>query len=452
MNEFFSRLLTKPARALGVDDRTIFAGMRIPRWMDLRGFLLCGAQGTGKTQVIHNVLKSARARGDRAVIMDAAGDLMSSHFQPGDVILNPFDERGESWAFFADMQNESEAKEMAASFIPDLNSENKEWSEYARSLVAAVIKKLHRQGLTSNADLYDHIAMLSTEELSELVKGSPVQRLFEEGAERMLSSVLGIVSLNMDSIELLSMTADKSSGFSIREWVKDEQRKGFLWITYMDNTERATKPLRRAWVDIMVRSVLNDLQPNEKRRIWLVIDELYSCGKLDMLPKAINRGRKYGLAVLMGMQALAHLREIYGREGAEGIMACAATLLALRVGDAATADELSKNLGDAQIVRAVESQNSSRQDIVGQKSRGESVNEQWSIEKIVLPSEIQRLKNMEGYLRLPGEYPVAKVQVPLLKLERSTPAEIPHKRSEIRTESRKPKLAFKKASGGGAAD
>lgn len=48
---------------------------------------------------------------------------------------------------------------------------------------------------------------------------------------------------------------------------------------------------------------------------------------------------------------------------------------------------------------------------------GVSLNEQKSIKKLVLPTEISRLPNMHCYLMYPGDYPITKLETTLNKVE-----------------------------------
>ncbi len=71
------------------------AGREVAPSDETKHFKLIGTTGTGKSTAIREILDTALARGDRAVIADPDGGYMRRFYEParGDVVLNPFDER-----------------------------------------------------------------------------------------------------------------------------------------------------------------------------------------------------------------------------------------------------------------------------------------------------------------------------------------------------------------------
>ena len=48
---------------------------------------------------------SAQERGERTICIDPDGGFMRHFFRPGDVILNPFDARGQGWSVFNEIRS-----------------------------------------------------------------------------------------------------------------------------------------------------------------------------------------------------------------------------------------------------------------------------------------------------------------------------------------------------------
>jgi len=400
-------------------DRIQIGGVGIPRKFEPRGFLLAGAPGTGKTQTIRQILKKTRERGERAIIVDAGGDLLECFFKEGDTILNPHDARGVDWSPFSEMRAASEAETISNYMIPEGIGNDREWNGYSRVLLASLLRGLWNKDRKTNKDLIKALIYDDIKELSDLCNGTGAHRFFSEGNERMLSSILSITGSHIAPFINLNPETG-SNGFSIRDYIsKENDAAGWLWISYRVSNAAATTGLRRAWVDIVVNSVLS-LPSNENRRIWLVIDELAGCGQLPELPRAAAQGRKFGFCLVMGMQSVMQLDPIYGKErGLRALMACAGNWLILRVPDADTADYMSRTLGDRQIIRTIESES-------GGSDRGSGWNksEQYAIERAVLPSQIQNLKDLEGYLSVPGDFPIAKVKLEVEHMEKVAQSEI----------------------------
>ena len=80
--------------------------------------------------------------------------------------------------------------------------------------------------------------------------------------------------------------------------------------------------------------------------------------------------------------------------------------LVLRTTDGIAAEQLSKYLGDREM---------HEEQVSFSTSGGGSFSYSPSIitERLVLPSEIQKLPDLEGYLNFAGDWPVIKVKVPL---------------------------------------
>jgi len=67
------------------------------------------------------VLRTALARGDRALIADPDGGYLRRFYDlhRGDVILNPFDPRSARWDLFAELRDPYDADQLARALIPD---------------------------------------------------------------------------------------------------------------------------------------------------------------------------------------------------------------------------------------------------------------------------------------------------------------------------------------------
>ena len=107
------------------------------------------------------------------------------------------------------------------------------------------------------------------------------------------------------------------------------------------------------------------------------------------------------------MLTVAQLRGAYGLSGAQTLLSCFSSQLILRATDPETADWGSRLLGDQQLSRRVQSEGSG----VGGSHSGES--EQICIERVVLASEIAGLADRCGFLKLAGDFPIARVEIPI---------------------------------------
>lgn len=390
--------VAEASRAPGLSG-IMFGGAEVPADKETRGFLLLGSPGTGKTQQIHRMLRTARGRGDRAIVVDAGGDLLSRHYREGDIILSTEDARSVAWSAWADLVPGAEF-DLAKSCIPDGHGSAVEWSGYAQGFVSGVLERLAEREDVTTGDLVHAIEIASLEELDALVQGLGASRLTAEGNERMAQSVLAIISTAFRSWRALPADAGKNA-FSIADWVRSDTRDGqWLWLPYSAPAEATTAPLRRAWIDIAIRAALT-LRPDQSRRLWLVLDELAACGQLPSLGAAARQGRKYGLVPVAGFQVNSQVEELYGDKGAQSILSCLGNRLTLRVDDERTAQYAARSVGKMEQTREQVTHSANTGGQGG--SSGTSRTTVQEVRDAILDSEIMTLPDMHGLVKVAGQ-------------------------------------------------
>ena len=139
----------------------------------------------------------------------------------------------------------------------------------------------------------------------------------------------------------------------------------------------------------------------------MVIDELDSLQKLPSLEDSLTKGRKHGLRIVAGIQSTAQLERTNGEKDATVLRSCFRNILVLGGGrsDSKTAEDLSKSLGEHEVER--ETQGESSNDRGGSRSRTTRIER----ERVVMPSEIQSLPELTGYLGFAGDLPIARVEL-----------------------------------------
>ena len=377
----------------------------IPRDIETQHVLLAGSTGTGKSLALQALVETIRDRvADRAVAVDPGGELMARYWRCGDTLLNPLDARSVAWSPLAEMRDAADADRLAKSLLPDTDGNDaQQWQLYAQGLTSAVLQRLAERRGSTNADLVHGLTVANSEDLEALVRGLPAQTLFDSGAARMLGSVRAIIGAYLAPYRFLPPGAG-ASAWSLRRWV--EGGHGWLWIPVRADLATSLRPLVAAWIGEVVSAVLA-LPPDRDRRLWLLLDELAALGRVQSLSDALTQGRKFGLCAVAGLQTVAQLRAAYGVHGAQTLLSCFSSQLILRASDPETADWCSRLLGDQQLSRRVKSEGSG----AGGSHAGE--NEQISIERVVLPSEIAGLRDRCGFLKLAGDFPIARVEIPI---------------------------------------
>jgi len=359
--------------------------------------LLAGSTGTGKTTAVAQLLDGITARGDRSVIVDPNGTYLSHFHREGDVVLNVFDRRSPGWSPFAEVRRPYDFDKIARSVVPDGHGGDAPWHFYSQVLIAEVMRALIAQGQGTIEDLIQALTAWPAERLRTLVAGTACEGLFDKDAARALASTRFIMASHLKPFEYL-----KPGAFSLREWLQDGS--GSLYITWREDMTSSLAPLIACWVDVLCTATLS-LAPDPQRRLWLILDELASVGKIGSLEAALTKGRKHGLCCVAGVQSTAQLERIYTRESAVVLRSCFRNLcaFALAKADPDTAETFSKALGEREVDRAVQSRTR------GASGASESVSVQRVRERVVLPSELAELPDLTAYLCLAGAQPARRI-------------------------------------------
>lgn len=376
----------------------------IPIQIEPQHFLFVGGTGTGKSLAFNQLMETARGRKQKAIVIDLNGSALAKFGRDDDHILNPFDSRSQSWSPFAEIEGDWEVDGIVKSMIPDGSGSEKEWNLFSQNVVSAVMRSLHKQGRGTNQNLYHALIIEKQNLLAEMVAGSPAQRLFEKGAEKMLQSVLGIVSSYFSSYQYL---ADGEDAFSIKQWMQKDD-DSWLFINVRDDQLDALRPLISAWLDIGIRALLSGESTGQTsgRRVWFFMDELASYGRVQSIESLLTKARKFGGVAVGGLQAVSQLQKHYGQHDAQTILSCFSSQLFLRQVSPEMGRYAEAGLADAEVKRQMVSENQGEQSST-------TTSHQYLQKKLVLASEFQNLPDREGYLNLAGNFPITKVIMPI---------------------------------------
>lgn len=382
----------------------------LPVKLETRHILITGTTRSGKSTAIRALLRMIRERGERAIVTDIKGDLMSALFVQGDKLLSAFDLRGERWSPAAEVAGPWDADAFAESAAVAGDERDKSWTRRTQTLIAAVFSRLLERGEATNERLLYYLTRAPLDELSALVSETEASVFFGMARE-FTDSVRGGCGEALRAYKYLHPQAGIDA-FSIRKFVRDETRQGWLWLPYSADQSTALRPLLATWIGAVISAALS-MTPDESRRLWLVTDELSSLGRVSNFIDGLARGAGFGLCSVAGIQSVSQLRLDYGLDGSDVLLGCYGTHLVLRTPDEKTAKHMSGTLGGAVVEREEESR--------GDKGSTVSTHRDPNY-ALVHWSEIQTLPDLVGYLKLVGDYPVARVKIPRTKtVERIKP-------------------------------
>lgn len=398
----FSHAKVVPADVLREHIKQVtIAGIPLPTALEALHLLIGGTTGSGKSLAIKEVLAGAVARGDRMVVCDPNGEYFSLFGQKGDIVLNPFDKRFPGWSIFNEIRETYDAERYARSVIPDGRGANdQEWHGYAQFLFQETVLKLREDGHKSTDVLVDYLCSLPIEQLGAYLEHTAAIGLFDQGANKALSSTRFILTRYMSPHKHL-----RDGDFSLRRWLEEDS--GNLYITWRQDMADALRPLISTWFDVLITSTLSLPIHGRPRPLWFVCDELASLERLSSLEDGLTKGRKHGGRFLCGIQSTAQLDDIYGKDKAITLRSCFRNAFYLNIPstDPQTAEEFSKGIGEREYIRDDISRTRTRDGLNRQVSR------RVVKERAVLPSQIHELPDLTGYLCLAGEYPISRVRL-----------------------------------------
>jgi type IV secretory pathway TraG/TraD family ATPase VirD4 len=385
-------------------DRLTLAGVAIPALDETKHFKLIGTTGTGKSTAIRELLASAIARGDRAVFADPDGGYLKHFYDRyrGDIILNPFERESVQWDLFAEIHNSYDVEQLASGLIPNCEDPSaREWRGYARTFVAAVVRRCHFEGRRNIADLWRLLMLAPLEELRPLVSGTPAQPFLDQDNARMFGSIRSVTGSAVAALEYIQ--AQRATPFSVREWVRARSRPNMLFIPYRASQIAALRSMIANWMRIAIFEAMSQPQETDQR-LWFVVDELDALGAIDGLKDALARLRKFGCRCVLGFQSIAQVSSTYGHGEAQVLVENCSNSLILRCSgseNGGTSQFASRLIGEREVMRPQVSRARDRENAFFARGsrRSRSVTHQHVTEPAVMPSELEQLPDLCGYLK-----------------------------------------------------
>jgi type IV secretory pathway TraG/TraD family ATPase VirD4 len=380
------------------------AGVEIAPRDETKHFKLIGTTGTGKSTAIREMMSGAIARGDRAIFADPDGGYQRQFYRRyrGDIVLNPFEQESAKWDLFAEIRNSYDVEQLATGLIPESDDPSaREWRGYGRTFLAAILRSCHNSGRRDIDELWRLLAVASAEELRPLVAGTPAQPFLDPDNARMFGSIRAVTASAMSALDFIR--AQRAARFSIREWVGARNGAGILFIPYKATQIAALRSVMAAWLRLAIFEAMSQPQDFDQR-LWFVIDELDALGQIDGLKDALARLRKFGCRCVLGFQSIAQVSGTYGAGAAQTVVENCGNSLILRCSgseNGGTSQFASKLIGDRDLLRRQVSRGRDREGSFSSKGGRLSRNviEQRVTEPAVLPSELEQLADLSGYLK-----------------------------------------------------
>ena len=379
------------------------AGIPWPKKAETLHTIVSGTTGSGKTVLISDLVEQIRSRGERCIVYDKMGSYTETFFdRDRDILLNPLDDRSPRWSPFLEARTDRDFDTMAHALIPkQKDAADPFWITAARQLFSrGAAAVLWKQGETRNRVLLDLLLKTEITELAKAMADTETQSIVDPENPKTALSVRAMLTANIGTMDLLP---DEGGAFSIREWIEHDG-DGCLFLTSRGDQHASLRGLISTWLEIAVNSLLS-LPRGDDRRVWVILDELPTLHQLPSLESGLSETRQFGGCFVLGVQVFSALRDLYGRHLAETISGLCGTRVVLAAPDKDTSEWSARSLG------SVEMETLSEGVSYDTPQGGVTLSTRRDERPLVLPSEVSRLRNLSGYIKLPGDLPVARIRL-----------------------------------------
>ncbi|MCR2830464.1 type IV secretion system DNA-binding domain-containing protein [Acidithiobacillus ferrooxidans] len=367
------------------NDLIHIGAVEIPREIEPSHFLIAGGVGSGKSVAISEFLDAARKRKQRAIVYDPTGEFVARYYKKCDIILNPFDKRNSFWTPFLDVKSAIQIESFASSLIPEGNAGTEPfWHLAPRAILSAVLSKV-----TTMRELNYLIFSADEKILIDVVKAAG--KIGQVGSSETFKNVRAQLTAVCSSLRYIK-DQENAEPISLSKFIQDDS-DSWLFMSSQADYRDELKPLISTWLDILIKKSLS-LSVNKDRRLWFILDEAASLQKISAIQTGMAQGRKYGLSFILGLQTVSQFYETYGKYGGETMLDLPQTKILMRLTNPETAKWASDLIGSRHVLRRTESESNGRQSST-------SISDQHATEQAILPSQIQKLANLTGYIKMP---------------------------------------------------
>ena len=377
--------------------------MPLVKDMETRHFLVTGSTGSGKTNLIHNLLPQVEKLGQPAIVIDQTGEMIAKYYNPerGDIIFNPFDSRGRAWDFWADCGTREDLERFSKILIGFNRKQSSShsdpfWENAAEAVFNSCIEFLGPAS-ASIEKIAQMVCHSDINYLKRTLNNTEAGRYLSADSKQTAASIVSVLASNAKPLTYLR-SADGGGSFSMKQHFANIKNgsPSWLFLATKPSSRSLTLPLISCLTELALARLM-DSGIHKDRRVWTVIDELPALGLLPALSPLMAEGRKYGACVLAGMQSLNQLYSQYGHYDGSTIFGQFGTSFFFRNTEPAIAKMISSMCGSETITRQQKNTSFGANEF----RDGVSYNEQQQRKSLVEPDDLANLAIGECYVLFP---------------------------------------------------
>jgi len=318
----------------------------------------------------------------------------------------------------------NDVQHIAAILYPDIPGADPFWSAGARSLFLGVtlyvletpslpptLGEVLRQGMASDSEGFSH-------HWKRIIEGRQAGRFpLSPQCARALSDVIDLAPVTASSIRktftsrldlLANPLLDRAT--SRNDFDLRELRRGPLsiYIGIRPADLHRLKPLLNLFIEQAIGLQTKTLPEHDSsltHQVAMILDEAPAIGRIPILAESIAYLPGFNVRILLVVQALSQLRDVYGAQTAETMVKSLAVRIAYAPKDFGEANELSQELGNTTVqVRTLSKPLFGLFVRQGRRSRSVNISEQKR--PLLLPQEIKELGRDREILIYEGLRPI----------------------------------------------
>jgi len=346
-------------------------------------FAVSGTIGSGKSQLLEQVIPQAIDMHAGGLIIDYNGFMYSKFGRPQDRILSLYDTRKVNWDLWSEKVMPEDLAEILIPQAPD----DKFFAPAAQKIFSTLLKQY-----STLDQVYHALNNASFEELKEMVKGTEGERYFE--AKNQGAGIASTMSTQLSAMKDIALWTKGKTPFSIVESAKRGSEFTYLIVHEEDKTRMM--PWVRLWVDLYVKGILmREKDPSELPLTFMIIDEAPILGDLKNLKTALNNGRKYKLSCWLAWQDEGQMEANVGQR-IRDYQACVRTRIFFNPNDSAGAKKVSEEIGEQEIVEV-----SASEMLSGAKMSQENLSQSKTTRVVISKEQLKNLDKLECIVKLP---------------------------------------------------
>lgn len=411
-------------RAAGKAGSIYVGDMPLVKNSETRHIIVTGSTGSGKTNLINNILPQVIRAKHPSIVIDQTGEMIAKYYDEsrGDIIFNPLDNRSHSWDFWTDNSGEDTGGNINSrleKFAKVLFKYGKKpysgsdpfWDNSAEVIFCSCVEYLSKTGNKSIKTLQEMLSTMPLKQLEAKLIGTKSSRYLSDANKTTASSILSVMTTNTKPLDLLTESGNK---FSLREYFTRVREGGSAWLFLSSppDLREVTMPLLASFFELSVSHLIG-MGIKEDRRIWFIIDELSALGKLNGFNTLMSEGRKYGACVLAATQSISQLFENFGMHSASSIFGQFATKFIFRTDEPAATKIIADIFGE------LEYRHQQKNTSFGANEfrDGISYTEQQRSKSLISSDTLASLEDLECFVGLPEpRVRIARIKVPLAKI------------------------------------